>query len=167
MSGSYNFLLHVIAFGFLSFIFLGGYFLDRKLRGEKEWAMKLYLAGMMRKLGIFSPIVSAVLLITGIGNIHNRLMGVELSWYEEGWLVAKVILFAIMLVNGTFLGPMMSRRRAGLIKAMVEKTGTEETEKGIAALNRQITLFYAVQGILLLAILYLSTFGPGKHPGVI
>lgn len=166
MNGSYNFLVHIIGFGLLSGGLFFGFVLDRQLRKEKEWTMKLSLAGMMRKIGILSPFIAAILLITGIGNIQNRLMGVEISWYDEGWLVAKIICFVIMLLNGILSGPALGKKRAGFIKAMVDKTGTEETEKQYNSVNGQITMFYVVQLVLLLSILYLSTFGPGKHPGM-
>lgn len=167
MNGSYNYLVHIIGFGLLSLTFLGGFLLDRKFRKEKDWNMKFYLLGLAKPLGMASPIVAAILLITGIGNIHNRLMGTELSWLDEGWLVAKVIIFSVMLLNGLIFGPSLSKKRAGLVKGVADGSGAPDAEQKIAGLNKQISLFYLVQAIFLIAILYLSTFGPGKHPGMI
>lgn len=167
MNGSYNYLVHIIGFGLLSLTFLGGFLLDRKFRKEKDWKLKLYILGIARPLGIATPIVAAILLITGIGNIHNRLMGTEVSWLDEGWLVAKVIFFSVMLLNGLIFGPSLSKKRAGAVKAIVDGSGGAEAEEKVVALNKQIALFYLVQAIFLIAILYLSTFGPGKHPGMI
>lgn len=166
MNGSYNFLVHIIGFGLLSLTFLGGFLLDRKFRKEKDWKLKFYILGIARPLGIASPIVAAILLITGIGNIHNRLMGSEMSWLDEGWLVAKVIFFSVMLLNGLIFGPSLSKKRAAAVKAIVDGSGGADAEQNVVALNKQITMFYLVQAILLITILYLSTFGPGKHPGM-
>jgi hypothetical protein len=167
MNGSYNYLVHIIGFGLLSLTFVGGFLLDRKFRKEKDWQLKLYVLGIARPLGIATPIVAAILLITGIGNIHNRLMGTEVTWLDEGWLVAKIIFFAVMVLNGLIFGPSLSRKRARVVKGIVDGSGAADAEQKIVALNRQITMFYLVQAILLIAILYLSTFGPGKHPGSI
>jgi hypothetical protein len=72
-----------------------------------------------------------------------------------------------MLLNGVVYGPKLSRSRMNLLKAIRDQTAPPEAEKLLASVNRQLTLFYLVQTVLLLVILYLSVFGSGKHPGVI
>lgn len=165
MSGSYNFLLHLLGFGFLCMVMFGGYLLDRQFRKASDWSVKAYVGGIMRTFGILSPIVAAILLITGIGNIHNRYAGTPVSWYDEGWLVAKIILFAVLLVNGTIIGPRLTKARMKIVKGILEKNAPPEAEQAIEVHNKQISFFYAVQTVLLLIILYLSVFGSAKHPG--
>ena len=166
MNGSFNFLTHLIGFSLLSGLMFSGFVLNRRFASEKDPAIRMYLGGIMRKLGMLSPIPAAILLVTGIGNIHNLYMESPDPWYTFGWLVAKIIVFAIMLVNGTFLGPALGKKRMMLVKAIVEKTAPDNAEEQIAGYNRQMSTFYLVQFLFLLAILYLTTFGTGKHPGM-
>lgn len=165
MNGSYNFLFHLVGFGLLSALFVGNFILDRKFRAEKEWGLKLYIAGIMRSLGILSPFVTAILLITGIGNIHNLYSESPEPWYTFGWLVAKLIFFTIMAINGMAFGPQLSKKRAMLVKSIVDKNAPADAEAQIKKLNGQISLFFAVQTIFFFAILFLTVFGTGKHPG--
>jgi putative copper export protein len=165
MSGSYSFLLHLMAFGMLAGTLIPSFILDRKLRAEQDWGRKLYIGGIMRTFGTFAPFNVAFLLITGIGNIHNRLLGAPYSWYEEGWLVAKVICFAVMAANGLLLAPKISKNRMMLIKAIFDKKAPADAEQQLANYNRKLSVFFLVQTALLLAILFLSAFGSAKHPG--
>jgi hypothetical protein len=165
MSGSYVFLLHIIAFGMLTGAFIPSYLLDRKLRAEQDWGRKMYIGGIMRTFGLFTPITASLLLLTGIGNIHNRLLGAPYEWYQEGWLVAKIILFVILAFNGLFFSRKFSMGRMMLIKAVADKNAPADAEQRIASYNKKISWLFLVQTLLLLAILYLATFGSGKHPG--
>ena len=165
MSGSYNFLLHIIAFGMLAGTFLPSYILDRKLRAEPDYGRKLYIGGLMRTFSIFVPINAALLLLTGIGNIHNRLLDAPYAWYDEGWLVAKIICFAVLVVNGFTFGRIFAVKRIMLIKAVAEKNPPSDAESKIAGYNKKISILFLVQTALILAILYLATFGSAKHPG--
>lgn len=165
MNGSYNHLIHLLGFGAIVTTLLAGFILDRKFRKEKDWGLKLYLGGPMKTFGIISPFAGLIMLITGIGNIHNRLGGSNVAWYQEGWLVAKIICFAILLINGLASGPRLSKNRMMLVKAINDKTAPPDAEQKLAGYNRQLTIFYVVQTVLLLAIVFLTVFGAGKHPG--
>ena len=105
MNGSINFLFHLIGFGFIFTALLGGWILERRIRAEKEWSQKLYLGKTSRRFGLLSPIASIIMLLTGIVNIFNMYNGNIHLWYTEGWLIAKIILFAFLLINGAVFGP--------------------------------------------------------------
>jgi uncharacterized membrane protein len=167
MRVSITFLFHLIGFGLLSTTILAGYIIDRKLRSQTDYNLKLNTAQIARVIGLLSPVATIVLLATGIGNIHNRYLAATLNWYDEGWLVAKIILFAVAVLNGMIYGPKLTRGRTKLVKALSENNAPANAEELMRSYNNQITLFYLVQTVLLLLILYLSVFGTGKHPGVI
>ncbi len=167
MNGSINFLFHLLGFGLLFTTLLAGWLIERKTKKESDWDRKLYLIDIGRTFGILSPIAALVLLLTGIVNIFNRYGGTTIEWYTQGWLVAKVILFAFLLVNGALLGPVIVRRRTKLIRSIVDKTSKEDAVATIGILNKNIVTFYLVQFLLLIIILYLSVAGNGKHPGFI
>jgi uncharacterized membrane protein len=167
MNGSINFLFHLVGFGFLFTALVGGWILERRIRAVKEWDQKLFLGKISRRFGLLSPISSIILLLTGIANIFNIYNGNVHIWYTEGWLIAKIILFAFLLVNGAVFGPILIRRRTKLMQTISEKSVPEDAETTIKIMNKSISTFYFVQFLLLILILYLSVAGGGKHPGII
>jgi uncharacterized membrane protein len=167
MNGSINFIFHIIGFGFLFTALLGGWILERRIRSEKEWNQKLFVGKISRRFGLLSPIASIIMLITGIINIFNMYDGNINLWYTEGWLIAKIILFAFLLINGAVFGPILIRRRTKLIQKISEKTAPEDGEATFKIMSKSISTFYFVQFLLLMIILYLSVAGGGKHQGII
>jgi len=167
MKVSLNFIIHLIGFGLIFTALLGGWIVERRFREEKNWDQKLSIGKISRRFGLLSPLASAVMLITGIINIFNLYDGNVSLWYTEGWLIAKIILFAFLLVNGSVFGPILVRRRKKLIQEIVEKTAHEDAENTYTILSKSISTFYLVQMLLLIIILCLSVAGGGKHPGII
>ena len=165
MNGSYNFFVHLLAVGLLFTSVIGGWLVQRRLAGEKEVRLKLAIGGAARTFALLAPIAGVLLLLTGIGNIYNRYLGTELHWYSEGWLVAKIIFFVIAVVNGSAHGGMLARKRVSLLQSAGGQSLPPEAEAQLASVERQFTLHYVVQCLLLLIIIFLSVFGDGKHPG--
>jgi hypothetical protein len=167
MRVSIAFVLHLLSLGLLMTTLLGGFILDRKIRSELDVRMKLFTAGIARIFGLLSPVAAVLLLVTGIVNIHNRLLGSTSDWYTEGWLVAKVILYVVMVFNGMVYGPRLTRTRVKIFKSQIDQTASPDAGAQIRSINKQLTLLYLVQFLLLLFIVYLSVFGSAKHPGII
>lgn len=165
MSGSYVFLLHLIGFSFVSALIIAGWILNGRLIAEQDPALKLYLGRIIKGLGLLSPIAAAILLITGIGNIYNLYGDTGIEWYTQGWLVVKIILFGILVVNGMLFGPALSKKRMKIVQSTLEEGETEERSNTLGQLNSQIRWFYVVQAVLLLGVLFFSAFGTSKHPG--
>jgi hypothetical protein len=165
MNGSFTFFFHIIAVGFLFVVVIGGWLLHIKLVREKDIHLKLYISTSGRVIGLISPFVTLLLLVTGIGNIHNRYLGSDLHWYNEGWLVAKITFFAITVVNGSVFGAVLARKRTALLKSIDQQNAPSNAESLLKDYNRQFSWHYAVQLLLLLIIIFLSVFGDGKHPG--
>ncbi len=165
MNGSLNFFFHIVGVGLVFVVVVGGWLVHRKIVGEQEPRLKLYVSQSGRIIGILSPFVAFLLLLTGIGNIYNRDLGTDLHWYSEGWLVAKIIFFAVFVVNGAVFGAILARKRNLLLKAIDGLTAPPDSENLLGGYNRQFMWHYLVQFLLLTIILLLSTFGTGKHPG--
>jgi hypothetical protein len=162
MSSSISLLFHFIGFGIIFTSLLGGWTLERRLRLEKELNQKLYLGKISRRLYILFPIASVIMLLTGIINIFSIFSGEINLLYTEGWLIAKIILFAFFLINGTVFGPILARRRTKLMQGISEKKAPENTEDTIKIINKSISTFYLVQFILLIIIIFLSIAGVEK-----
>jgi putative copper export protein len=166
MNGSINFLFHLLGFGLLFTALWGGWILERRLRAEQDWPQKLFVGKISRRFGILSPVASIIMLITGVINIFSLYNGNINLLYTEGWLIAKIILFAFLLINGAIFGPILVRRRTKLMQHIIEKNAQDDAEATIKIINKSISTFYLVQSLLLIIILYLSIAGGGKHSGI-
>ena len=129
MRVSVVFVLHLLSVGILTTSLLAGFILDRKLRREPDLRLKLYVAGILRMIGLLSPLAAILLLLTGIANIHNRFLGSTSAWYAEGWLVAKIIVYVMMVLNGMFYGPSLIRSRLKIIRSQAEQTASARSGK--------------------------------------
>lgn len=167
MTSSINFLFHLFGFGLVFTALLGGWILDRRIRAETDWIQKLFVSKISRRFSLLSPIASIIMLLTGIVNIFNLYSGNINLWYKEGWLIAKIILFTFLLINGAVFGPILIRRRTKLMQGILAKTVPDNGEVQVKIMNKSISTFYLVQFLLLVIILYLSVAGGGKHPGII
>ncbi len=165
MSGSFIFYFHLVGFALVSALVISGWILNVRFISEKDRTMKMYVGGIMRTISLLSPIAALILLVTGIGNIYNLYYGTTTQWFQQGWLVTKIILFGVMVVNGMVFGPILSRKRMKALKLVMETAGKDEDVTQLNDLNKQMTWFYVVQSILLLAIVFFSAFGTSKHPG--
>ncbi len=165
MSGSFVFYFHLLGFGLLTATIAGGWFLNVRFTAAQEPALRNSIAAMMRLLNLLFPVICLLLLATGIGSIFNLYHETPAVWYQQGWLVFKIVLFSMMLVNGTVFGPQMSRKRMRIIQNTAEIPATDDDQKRLKYFNRQMNWFFAVQSIVLLGILFFSAFGPSKHPG--
>lgn len=165
MSGSFIFFFHLLGFGLLAATVFAGWFLNSRFAGSEDSNDKIVIGKLMRSLGFMLPVAALVLLVTGIGNIFNLYFGTPRLWYQQTWLVIKIILFGVMLVNGTLFGPSLGKKRMQLIHTIAEESATEQDQQKLRYLNRQMTWFFVVQVVLLAGIVFFSAFGPLKHPG--
>ncbi|MEX1140484.1 MAG: hypothetical protein WEB33_05380 [Bacteroidota bacterium] len=165
MSGSFVFLLHLVGFSLVSALVIAGWILNSRFVNEKDLTLKLYVGGLSRVFSFISPLAALLLLVSGIGNIYNLYYGTTVAWYEQGWLVIKVVLFGVMLVNGLIFGPIMSKKRMKVVQEMTEVGANDDNTKILDSLNSQMRWFFLVQSVLLLGILFFSAFGTSKHPG--
>lgn len=165
MSGSFIFFFHLLGFGLMTTSIAIGWFLNFRFTASQGHDVRESVESMMRTTFVLFPIAALLLLATGIGNIFNLYYGTPLLWYQQGWLVIKIILFGVMLVNGTVFGPLTNRKRMKIIRNTAEDAATEAGQKNLKYLNKQMNWFFTVQTVLLLGIVFFSTFGLSKHPG--
>jgi TRAP-type mannitol/chloroaromatic compound transport system permease small subunit len=166
MSGSFNFLLHLAGFAMVSSSLMAGWTVEGKIRDEQDLTLKRALLRVNRTIGLMTPAASIILLLTGVVNIFGLYPSDPMSWHSEGWLMAKVILFAFLVVNGGVFGPLIGRKRTKLIQDMLDNTASVDADEHLHIYEKNISTFYLVQSLLLLVILYLSVFGGSKHPGL-
>jgi putative copper export protein len=165
MTHSYNFLLHILAFGFSAAALIAFFVLNKKMNTEPDWERKLYIGGIMRMFASFGPYVVIILLLTGIGNMMNR-YGLGGVWPRETWLEVKIVLFIILSINALYIAPRINTKRAMLIKSAMDNKRPDNFEQLLSKQSRVIQIFLYVQAALLLSIVVLSALGSGKHPGM-
>ena len=116
MQGSINFIFHLFGFGLLITALIGGLMLEMQFRSEREIKQKIFITSIIKKFGILSPFVSLLMLATGIGNMYNMYGH---SFHFEAipaWLTAKIIFFAVLLVNGAVLGSSAQQKTDKVLK---------------------------------------------------
>ena len=165
MQGSINFIFHLFGFGLLITTLIGGFMLEFQYRKEREIKQKLFVLSLAKKFGLLSPFVSLFMLATGMGNMYNMYGSSFHFAVMPAWLTAKIIFFAMLLVNGAVLGPILSRKRTAFLKTIEENIFSEKIGSTLKSFNKNISFFYAVQILLVIIILVLSVIGTGKHPG--
>jgi hypothetical protein len=161
VSGSFSDFLHIISVGFVFSLIVGGWTFNRKIVHEKDIHLQLYVSRWAGSIALLWPLVALLLLVTGTGNIYTQYLVRNIHWYSEGWLVAKLIFFVILVVNGSVLGGMLGRKRTSLLQSSSEQQAPENTDLLLKNINRQFALHYLVQFLLIAIIVFLSMFGSG------
>lgn len=149
-------ILHLCGFGILTSTIISGWILNRHYARAQDHVTKVALLKPIRTIGILSPLAIVLLLVTGIANMHLREFGV----FTQGWLSAKIVLFAIAVVNGIVFG-VQSGKRGKLVARMASGEDAVQATAQAKSLDQQIRIFYVVQLLLVLAILFLSVVKPG------
>jgi hypothetical protein len=167
LTGSLSDFLHIIAVGFIFALIVGGWTFNRRIVKEKDINLQLYVSRWAGNMTLLWPIVVLLLLITGIGNIYNDYLASNIIWYSEGWLVAKLISFVILVVNGLAFGGLLGRKRTALLQSISEQQAPENADSMLKNFNRQFAWHYLVQFLLVAVIIFLSIFGSGRHSGVL
>jgi hypothetical protein len=147
-------LLHLVGFGLLATTAAAGFILNLQYRKAGEVREKAVLLRAMKPVGLLSPIAMLIMLLTGIGNMHEIGAGL----LTLGWLTAKIIFFAIAAISGVLFG-LKSRKRGALVEQMAAGNAPPEAAQLLKGLDRQVALFYLVMPVLLLIILYLTVIG--------
>ncbi len=149
-------LVHLIGLGMISTLLFAGPVLEKRFQAVEDVNAKLELQKILRTIGLLSPLAVAVLLISGIGNMLYGGYGL----FSSGWLTAKIIFFAIAVVNGAVMGA-RGGKRGKLIQQLVRGEVSGNAAEEIQAMNKQQLMFYRVQTLLILIIVILSVFKPG------
>jgi len=146
--------IHLIGFGMLMTVNLAGFILNSQYKKAQDLQGKATLLRAMRPIGILSPIAVVIMLITGIGNMHELGLGV----LDVGWLTAKIIFFAIAVISGVLFG-IQSSKRGKLVQQMAGNQAPANAQDQLKGFDRQIGLSYAVMWVLIAVILALTVYG--------
>ena len=149
-----NLVLHFLGFGLFVMVLVAGFIIERQYRKATDVQVKATLLGVMRSIGIISPFAVLIMLLTGIMNMQT--LGIGLL--DFGWLTAKIIFFAIAATNGIFAG-IRSRKRGTLVMQMAKGESPADAEQKVQSYDKQQSMFYVVNALLLLIIVVLSVYG--------
>lgn len=136
---------------------VGGWIVGQQYNKAKDYKEKSVILRSARPLGLLGPIGITIMLITGIGNMHLRALGL----FTEHWLSVKILLFAIAATNGIFFG-IRAAKRGKMVGQLAAGTAPADIEAKVKSMDAQFRIFYIVQITLLLLILILSIVKPGR-----
>lgn len=148
-------LIHLVGYATLFAATVGGWIIHTHYKSANDYPTKSLLLKSLRPFGILSPIAVAVMIASGIGNMVYFGIGP----FSEGWLSAKLVFFLILVVIGVIFGT-RSVRRGKLVAQLAEGTAPDGAATQVAALDRQLSIFYPAQFVLLLIVLSLSVVRP-------
>ncbi len=148
-------LVHLIGVGMLFTTLFGGFILEMKFRRAKDPAAALLILKLARPIGLLSPAGIAVMLLSGISNMHLTGLGL----FSAAWLTLKLVLFTLAVISGVLFA-VNGARRASNVGRRAAGEQPENLERALRKLNRQQLIFYGVQAVLLLGILTLSIVRP-------
>ncbi len=149
------FLFHLIGFGMIATLLLAGPIQERRFQKAETLDGKVSLHRTMKSMGLLFPLAVLLLLATGIGNMYFTGLGP----FKAGWLTAKIIFFAIAVVNGAMAGARTSNR-GKLMERLARGESVPNALAEIQRLNKQQTIFYLTQTFLILIIITLPVFKP-------
>jgi len=136
-------------------LLFAGPILERKFKKAETLDAKVTLLRVMKSVGLLSPLAVLLLIATGIGNMYFTGVGP----FTAGWLTAKIIFVAIIIVNGAMMGT-RARSRAQLLERLARGESVPDALPQMQRYNKQQTMFYLTQWFLVLIILVLSVFKP-------
>ena len=145
---------HFIGFGLVMTLNVAGFILHRQYKKAPDLQQKSVILRAARPIGLLSPFVILLMLVTGIGNMHALGLGL----LDAGWLSAKIIFFTLMAISGTLLG-LKARKRGNLVASMLGGTAPAGAEQELAGIDKQISLSYVVLPLLTMIVLALSIYG--------
>lgn len=149
-------LLHLIGIGMVLTLIFAAPIFEKTIRRATEKKEKLNYQLLFRKIGLLTPFGSLLIVLSGIGNMYFG----GYSVFSHGWLTAKIILFAVLVVNGGILNPPLMRKRAKLFEEMLGGKASENSDQLLARYNRQQSLFLLVQTVVVVIVLWLAVFKP-------
>ena len=147
-------LFHLIGLGLLTTALVGGIIVHRQYKKAPDLRTAALILRAGRPFGLLSPIAMAIMLVTGIGNMH----AIGAGLLTLGWLSAKISLFAVAVVAGIGLS-VVARKRGALVHAMsLDDAGTGAAIR-LASFDRILVVGQVLLSVLLAGILYLSVIG--------
>ena len=151
---------HFIGLGLFVTLNVAGIILHRHYRKAPDLAAKAVILRAGKSVGLISPFAVVLMLITGIGNMHELGLGI----LDAGWLTAKIIFFAIAIISGVLIS-IQAGKRGKLVGQMIAGGAPADADAKLAGLDRQIFLGHVVMPILLTIIVLLSIYGRVGGPG--
>jgi uncharacterized membrane protein SirB2 len=149
------FLFHLIGFGMIATLLFAGPILERRFQKGETLDTKVAIHRVMKSVGLLSPLAVLLLIATGIGNMYFTGLGP----FKAGWLTAKIIFVAIVVVNGAMTGA-RALKRGKLLERLARGENIPNALPQMQRYNRQQTTFYLTQWFLIVVILVLSVFQP-------
>jgi|WetSurMetagenome_2_1015567.scaffolds.fasta_scaffold96859_1 hypothetical protein len=150
----WTFLFHILGIGLIFASLLGGLVIHFRFRGTRDWKSRAVILPVARIIGLFSPAGTALLLLSGIGNI----VALSLSPMPF-WMHLKLGIFVVLVVLGVW-GAVLARKRAGLVMSLSTGNPSPDAEAKLRSAEAFGSSVFIVQGFLFLAVIAISVIKP-------
>lgn len=151
---------HFIGLGLIMTLLVTGWVLTLQYGKTEDYKTKLVILSSMKRVGLLSPLAILVILLSGIGNMHVRGLGF-FTESSETWLNIKILLFAAAAINGVIFG-IRSKKRGMLVAQFAQGSAPADGTAKLAGMDKGALIFHVVQTILLISILVLAVWKPGR-----
>ncbi len=153
--------LHMLGVSIIGFLVVSITFVERMIRSTPDWKQRAILGMYMRRIGMFSPAGTLLVLISGIGNMVAA--GYTMSGAFSGtssWLGIKITLFVLSAVIGSVMSMSMGKKRGAIVMGVMQGGDPAAADKALAATYGTVNAVAVIQTLFYVAILYLVTFKP-------
>lgn len=149
-------LFHLVGVGMIFTLLFAGPIVEANFRWENDISMKRHSAKLLRNIGLLSPFGALVLVISGIGNMVALNISFSNLFGSAAWLGFKLLIFIVLLAMGMTFSPKIARQRMMVLEHLGESEPTEDAEDKMNMLNKRQTLFFVLNWVLVLLILFLT-----------
>ena len=153
----FTLLAHFVGIGFLFTALLGGWTVSRQYRSATEWQTKALYLKTLRRIGLMSPIGILIMAVSGIGNM--TVGPHQYTVFSDGWLSAKLALFAVAIIVGIF-SSILAVRRSRTVNRLAAGETEKVDEHFLRGLETQLRITSILQFLLILSIIMLSVARP-------
>ena len=160
MQGLWMF-LHITGFGAVFGAMIAGPMLERQFQSATDWQVRGKIAMMGMRISVIARVAMLLLLVSGIGNMVEYGFGFELAFScQAWWLGAKIVLWAIMLINGQLFAMQMMRIRGSVMQKVMAGNIPPDGESILKSTFKRANMFFRIQGFMLIVVMILAIFRP-------
>lgn len=156
---------HLIGFALILTLPISAIMLQTEM-GKRDFGVVSRLGVFLGRMDRVAQVGALILLLSGTGQMWAKNITFSSLGGADRWLGVKLVLFAILVVNGIFTAGPGIRRRVQLLVAIAGGGGTptEEQEGELVKTANYMRITGIPQIVLLVLIIILAAFGylPGR-----
>lgn len=147
-------LIHLLGYGLLISVLVSTPILERYLRRAERYEDALYLANIVSKIGLLSPIAAVILVVSGV--LMMNIFGYTL--FSHGWLTGKLLIFLVMVVTGAYSAMSIGRERRHIYHDLIDGKDNPKLPGELLRVHNRQSQYTRIQAVFMLMILIFTVF---------